>query len=445
MANSQSRILLIAGTSLWQSSNHRIQHLAAHLKLWERPFDAVGRVNFYTGPPAGPWTRFSQGLRSLCHERARVVRIGEDLQIAVRSLPRIFPNSIQEAWAYSTVRPLIRKRYELCIFGHPNNALLALFLKKKGIVGTLIYDDWDYFPGHITTVKGPLDALAMKWREMICIRNADIVISVSHPLAELRKRQGAKEVLVVPNGVDYSLFQAAQNKRRHPPTLIFMGSLYFAWGVDLPIRALPAIRAKIPDIRYVVLGAGPDEDALRALAYEKMNLQDCVLFLGRQEYHRLPHFLAEADIGVLTYRQEPFTEYASSLKACEYMAAGLPVVGTRVGEIARVIDVSQAGVIIDFTPEAFAEAVIGLFADSRRYETYSANAINCAKTYDWEQVLAPLQDLLHSLLRRRLEPRAPAEDNQHDRVVYYVPTCFFEEAVPFSAELCCCGDCEYMR
>ncbi len=300
----QSRILLIAGTSIWHPNNHRSQHLAAHLKRWERPFDVVGQVNFYTGPPAGPWTRFSRGFRDLFHERARVIRSGEDLEIAVRSLPGVCPNSVQAVWAYFAVRPLIRKRYELCIFGGPNNALLALFLKKTGIVGTLIYDDWDYFPGDATAVKGPLDKLAMKWREMICIRNADLVISVSHPLAELRKRQGAREVTVVPNGVDYSRFQAAQHKKPHPPTLIYMGHLYSPWGVDLPIRALPAIKARIPDIRYVVLGEGPDEGALRALAYEKMNLQGHVLFLGRQESHKMPCYLSEADIGVLTCRQE---------------------------------------------------------------------------------------------------------------------------------------------
>jgi glycosyltransferase involved in cell wall biosynthesis len=398
LPNPESRILMIVGTGLWQRSNQVFQHWAAHLKLWGRPFDVIGRVNFYTGSPAGSWTRFSQGLRSLVREPAKVVRTGEDLQIAVRSLPRNLLNSVQEVWAYFAVTPLIRKRYELCIFGGPNNALLALFLKKRGVVGTLIYSDQDYFPGDVTAVKGPLDALAMKWREMICIRNADIVVSVSHPLAELRRRQGARKVLVVPNGVDYSRFQVAQNKRRHPPTLIFMGSLYPSWGVDLPIRALPAIRAKIPGIRYVVLGAGPDEEPLRALAHEKMNLQDCVLFAGRQEAQQLPYFLAEADIGVLTCRQDPFREYASPLKAFEYMAAGLPVVGTRVGEIAKIIEVSQAGVVVDFTPEAFAEAVIGLLADQTRYEVCSTNAINCALRYDWAQVLAPVQDLLHGLL-----------------------------------------------
>jgi glycosyltransferase involved in cell wall biosynthesis len=397
-ASPQSRILLIAGTSIWHPNNHRIQHLAAQLKRWEYPLDVVGRVNFYTGPPVNPWTRFSQGTRSLCREPVTVVRIDEDLRIAVRSLPRIFPNSVQAAWASLMVRPLIRKRYELCIFGGPTNALLALLLKKKGIVGHLIYDDWDYFPGYVTSAKRPVDSLAMKWRESISIRNADIVVSVSHPLGELRKRQGARQVMVVPNGVDYSLFQPAQNKRGHPPTLIYMGSLYPAWGVDLPIRALPAIRARIPDIRYLVLGAGPDEAALRAQAHEQLNLQDCVVFMGRVEPRGLPHFLEEADIGVLTCRQDPFREYAFPLKACEYMAAGLPVIGTRVGEIASIIEASRTGIIVDFTPEAFAEAAIELLGDPERYGVCSANAISCAMTYDWDQVLGPLQNLFHRLL-----------------------------------------------
>jgi len=396
LANLQSRVLLIGGTNLLQAHNHRIHHLIARLKAWGCPLDVVGQVNYYTGPPAGRWTRFSQGLRSMLHERAELVRSCDNTQITVRKLPGVFGTLAQELWTYIVLKPLIRKRYQLCIFGHPCNALLAALLKKRGVVRTLIYDDWDYFPGHTATARGPLGALVLRWRERVCIKNADVVVSVSHPLAELRRRQGAREVTVVPNGVEYSLFQPAQKKRLHPPTLVFMGNLSYVWGADLPIRALPAIQARIPDVRYLVLGAGPDENALRSLAYEKMALQDCVFFLGRQPYRELPRFLAEADIGVLTCRKQPFREYASSLKAPEYMAAGLPVVATRVGEMASVIEESQAGVIVDFTPQAFAQAVVGLFHDSTKYSEYSANAIACAMKHDWEEVLAPLRDLLKS-------------------------------------------------
>jgi glycosyltransferase involved in cell wall biosynthesis len=376
--------------------------MVAQLESWQYPIDVVGLTNFYTGPSAHTWERFLKGFRSLWHEHVMVIQKGDDLQIALRSLPGILPNFLQAIWSFFVLKPLIRKRYKVCIFGSPNNALLAIVLKKLGFIETLIYDDWDFFPADATTVKGHLDKLAMQWKEKLCIRYADFVISVSHFLSELRKKQGAKKVLVITNGVDYPRFQESQNKRPHPPTLFYMGHLYSPWGVDLPILALPAIRAKIPDVRYVVVGEGPECEALKALAYEKMNLQDCVSFLGGQDSHKMPFYLAEADIGVLTCRPDPFRKYASPLKAFEYMAAGLPVVGTRVSEIVKVIEASHAGIIIDSSPGAFAEAVIGLFTDLEKYKWYSANAIRCGMGYDWVQVFAPLHNLLNNLLA---EPR----------------------------------------
>jgi teichuronic acid biosynthesis glycosyltransferase TuaH len=127
-----------------------------------------------------------------------------------------------------------------------------------------------------------------------------------------------------------------------------------------------------------------------------MKLQDRILFLGRKAYEELPHFLAEADVGVLTYRPEQFVQYASSLKVFEYMAAGLPVIGTHVGEWAKIIEKSQAGLLIDFTPKAFAEATIELLHSSTRYKEYAQNAVSCARTYDWSQVFAPMLQLMNS-------------------------------------------------
>ncbi|MCL4488737.1 MAG: glycosyltransferase family 4 protein [Chloroflexi bacterium] len=388
------RLLLIGGTNLLQASNHRVKHLAAQLKSWGYPVDIVGQVNFYTGPQTNRWKRFLRGSRSILYARGCAVRDGQHSQITIRSLPGVLPNLVRELWALLILKPFLKDHYALCLFGHPRNALLALLLKRIGIVESLIYDDWDYYPGHVTTSKRLLDGPLLRIREALCIQNADVVISVSEPLAKLRIGQGARQVLVIPNGVDFSLFSTAQRKRPHPPTLLFMGNLFAAWGADLPLRSLPAIREKIPDIRYVIVGSGPAISSLRRLAYEELRLNGAVSFRGRQPYSELPGLLAEADVGVLTYRLEAFTQYASSLKAREYMAAGLPVIGTRVGEIADVIEKSHAGVIVDFAPDAFAEAVIKLFLDPRDYECYSANAIVCAMQYDWSQLFGPLRGLV---------------------------------------------------
>ncbi len=386
-------VLILSDTSFAQSRNHRVQHVVAQMERWGIPFDLVGQRTFSTDGAPDRWTRLSSGLNAMARRRIDVAERGGNRTIIVRNLPGIFDYLAEDLWGYANAVPLLRKHYDLCIFGHPNTVLLALLLRRRKVVGDLIYDDWDYYPGHATT-RGRFGRSMVRWREKLCIENAGLVCSVSHSLAELRREQGARRVIVAPNGADYSLFRTAQIKRPHPPTLIFMGSLYKAWGVDLTVRALPSIRTVIPDIRFMVLGEGPEMATLKALAYENLRLEGCVFFLGRQDYHNLPHFLAEADLGMLTYRAEQFVKYASSVKATEYMAAGLPVVSTRVAEVAEAIGESHAGKIVDFTPEAVSEAVVDLLRDSTLYRACSDGATEYAREHDWGETLRPLGEVI---------------------------------------------------
>ncbi len=394
------KVLFVGGSNLLMSINHRANHLAAYLEQRFEHVDTIGFVNFYNeaGPSAPAWIKAKRGIANLLHRRTEVTTKGSNRRIVIRDIytPSPLKLLVMDMWRYILLRPILTPPYDLAIVGDPRNAFLATRLKKQGHVKTLIYDDWDYFPGHITTVNNVLEAAIIKWRERICVRQADVVTSVSHALAELRKKQGAKKVLVVSNGVEYSLFQEAQQKRPHPPTLIFMGSLFDAWGVDLPIQALPDISAKIPGIRYLILGDGPQKETLQDLAHTNMKLQEQVHFLGRKAYEELPYFLAEADIGVLTYRPEQFVQYASSLKVFEYMAAGLPVIGTRIGDWANIIEEAHAGLLINFTPKAFAEAAVELLHNSTKYKEYAQNAVSCTRAYDWRQVFAPMMSLMNS-------------------------------------------------
>ena len=165
-----------------------------------------------------------------------------------------------------------------------------------------------------------------------------------------------------------------------------MGSLAEPWGADLPIKALPIIRQIIPEIRYFVLGRGIDEENLRALVAE-LSLQDQVFFWGWRDYQQLPAFLAQADIGVATYRDYDFVRLSRPMKIIEYMAAGLPVISTRVGgEAQAMIEASRGGEIIEFSAEAFAGAALDLLSNRRKYRLYSEQGQTFAQAYDWERL-----------------------------------------------------------
>jgi glycosyltransferase involved in cell wall biosynthesis len=214
-------------------------------------------------------------------------------------------------------------------------------------------------------------------------------------------------VAVVPNGVDFARFHAANLVRtEHPPTLVYAGSLDARWGVDLSIRAMPLLRRQFPDIRLLIAGRGPAEQELRQLALS-MGLGDCVRFEGFVPYPDLPNLLAQADIGVATSRRDSFRRYASPLKIVEYMAAGLPVICSGGGEAEMMIEESKAGINIPFEPESFAEAVQSLCATPSNLSAAREAAINYAQGRSWEQMGILMAQLVCRITGARSPHQAP--------------------------------------
>lgn len=375
--------LYVAGSDLYNRLNQPSQHMPYHLARHLECVDLVGYARFYDGPSAPAWQRLKQGMGNVLFHRINI-RVDDRIRtITARRLrlPGALDPMVQDLWLYMLLHSHLKRQYLVGIVDGPESALLALFLKKTGRVRFLIYYDIDYYPGQNPQWSGLLSR-----REQLCCKVADAVVSVSRPLAALRERQGARMVAVVPNGVDFVRFHAANLIRsEHPPTLVYAGSLDARWGVDLPIRAMPQLRRQIPEIRLLIAGSGPAEQELRQLAIS-LGVNDCVRFEGFVPYPDLPSFLAMADIGVATSRRNAFRQYASPLKIVEYMAAGLPVICSGGGEAEQMIGESKAGVNIPFEVEAFVGAVQSLWSTPGKLSTSREAAINYARSRSWEQM-----------------------------------------------------------
>lgn len=376
--------LFVAGSDLYNRLNQPSQHMPYHLAPHVERLDVVGYARFYDGPRnVSAWQRVAQGVRNVATDRISISADDGVRTITARRLrlPGEVDPMVQDLWLYTILRPYLKRRYYLAVIDGPESALLALILKRTGRVQYLIYYDIDYYPGVHPGWSGLLSR-----RERLLCRVADAAASVSRPLAALREQQGAKVAAVVPNGVEFDRFYAANLVRGdHPPTLIYTGSLDERWGVDLPVRAMPMLRQQIPDIRLLIAGRGPAEKELRRLAQD-LNVEDSVRFEGFVPYPNLPRLLAQADIGVATSRSNAFRQYASPLKIVEYMAAGLPVICSGGGEAEQMIEESRAGTNIPFEPEAFAAAVQAIWASPNELAAARDAATTYARSRSWEQM-----------------------------------------------------------
>jgi glycosyltransferase involved in cell wall biosynthesis len=104
-------------------------------------------------------------------------------------------------------------------------------------------------------------------------------------------------------------------------------------GVDVAVRALPAVRARHPDAALVVLGEGPERARLEALA------GDGVYLLGRVP--DVAAWLRRAEVLVHPVRWEGF-----GLAMLEAMLAGLPVVASRVSSTPELVVDGETGVLV---------------------------------------------------------------------------------------------------
>ncbi len=393
------KVLFIAGSDFTIHPNHRAHHFVSFLEKQGVQVDIISLKRFYSGSSElRPWQRFWRGLHEGNGKRVEVIRKDSGSQLLIRRLPGRFDYVAQDLWAIFNLQALENQKYEICVFGNPDNVFLPWFLKKKGVIETIIYDDWDYYYGFNNSF---LIKLLIKWRESFCISISDTVISVGALLAGLRKFQGAKRTLVIPNGVNYPLFAKAQKKEIHPPTIVYMGKLAEEYGVDVSITGFAEVCKVIPTVRYFIIGYNEDTYSryLRSLV-NGLGLNDHVQFLGKKPYEELPDYLSQADIGVALFKPNDLMKYSFPLKVVEYLAAGLAVIGINIGETGKMIAESNSGEALEYSSKEFSESVINLLNDKSRLAEYSKNAAEYAKHYDWDILFSDLFDELQKVNRK---------------------------------------------
>jgi glycosyltransferase involved in cell wall biosynthesis len=140
------------------------------------------------------------------------------------------------------------------------------------------------------------------------------------------------------------------------PLIGAVGALRKEKALEVLVRATGILLEDFPELRVIVAGSGPERAGLERLI-DTLGLNDVIMLVG----HRgdVPDVLAALDVAVLCSDRE-----GSPLALKEYMAAGKPVVATRVGGVPELIDDGTHGLLVEpRDPHALAGAVARLLRD----------------------------------------------------------------------------------
>lgn len=236
--------------------------------------------------------------------------------------------------------------------------------------------------------------------DKVVLRGFDAVVGVSQSVVDQLGRAGGRHLACIPNGIDIARFQSDlshEMARAHlglPPGPIvgFVGRLSRLKDVSTLLRAFASLATPVP-AALAIVGGGEEREALEREAHA-LEITGCTHFLG--ERGDTASAYRAFDVLVL-----PSLVEASPLVVLEAMAAGTPVIATRVGAIPDVLDNGRCGYIVPTgNAPVLAERMAEVLADPvAQQRIRSAAATRVAEHYSLDAMTDQYVELYRSLAR----------------------------------------------
>lgn len=241
--------------------------------------------------------------------------------------------------------------------------------------GRLVYDVMDDLSSfHIAP-----PALAMRQRRLLA--EADVVFTGGRSLHDQVSQQRPHSCHLFPSGVEPQHYARSRTLRRPHTTPVagFVGVVDERMDLDL----VAGLAERLADWRIEIVGPvlkiSPDT------LPEAPNLN----WWGPREYADLPEVMAGFDVALMPFARNKATRSISPTKTLEYLAAGLPVVSTRVPDV-----VADYGSVVHFADDAagFAAACRQVLGQSSRDRDRRLSAIRTAR--DWDTIAEAMHAIL---------------------------------------------------
>ncbi|KQM18226.1 TIGR04063 family PEP-CTERM/XrtA system glycosyltransferase [Novosphingobium sp. Leaf2] len=253
--------------------------------------------------------------------------------------------------------------------------------------------------GNGTGTENSLKYRLTRLLETHVVRKADAVVTICEGLRADLATRGIPEskITVTPNGVDLALFGAPLPRDAALaaqlgfvdadgpcPVIGFIGSFYDYEGLDVLIAAMPALIARQPRARLLMVGGGPKEDALRAQAAASP-VAAAIRFVGRVPHHEVDRYYALCDVMAYPRKKSRLTDLVTPLKPLEAMAQGKLVAASDVGGHRELITDGLTGVLFaPDDPAACAESLARLLESRAQWPAYrDAGRKHVENGHDW--------------------------------------------------------------
>ncbi len=348
-----------------------------------RPFRFPGRLR---GGLAGQFFRY---LRFLASAAVRVTRL-------------------HRARPYDTIQ--VHNLPDFLVFS-------ALIPKLSGVPVILDLHDLmpEFYAGRTGYDGKSMLARLIRWQERLACRFADHVITVSEHWRQTLIARGvpAHKCSVVMNVADDQIFH--KSKANRPPAcrepsrtardphafrLIYHGTMVYRYGLDLALRAVAQVRHDIPTIHLTLLGGGHYVPTLIQMAQELDLGHHVTIHNHLRPAEELPEIILTADVGIVPYRNDVFTDGLLPTKLMEYAALGLPAIAARTTAIEAYFSDTMVEFFEPGDVDDLARCIRVLYGHPERLAELAQGSEKFNQRYNWTRIGTEYVALVEGLSER---------------------------------------------
>lgn len=263
-------------------------------------------------------------------------------------------------------------------------ATIAVFLRRKYPVLQTVFSlsqrELHFDKNPIWTLKRVLVFIPS---ERYALPRIPHIIVQSHFMESLIRKQTKSRINVIPEGIEYEKLQQFQSHSslNDPPDIFLAVSFRKLKGVDILIKAIPAIIRSVPNLKVHIAGSGEEEARLKSLVKE-LGVENHVKFLGfiSDEGEKYQRYNA-CKIVVVPSRWD--NEPLASLDGA---ALGKPVIVSDASNSSVVVDGKTGFIFKSENVEELVNKIVKLLTDDKLREGMGKAIKKKVKEYDWTKI-----------------------------------------------------------
>lgn len=227
-----------------------------------------------------------------------------------------------------------------------------------------------------------------KWEKSIS-KNYDLVISNEEIVRDrFRKKIGLDKAEVLYNYTDiYKEYKKIPFKEKEYD-FIYCGGITKERGAWKILEATLLAKERMQNIKVAFVGSYSPNNLKNELRdfILKNNLEQNIILYSAVDYNRISEFYNKSRVGLVTLFPNKTFKISMPIKIFEYMAFGLPIIGSNFGHMKEYIEEDNCGIIVDpLDAIEISNAMTELLTNRKKYDLYSKNGREATlKKYKWD-------------------------------------------------------------